>query len=105
MDTSQNKNGQNNSQQPPGEDSKDKRIDFLKKEEMGLERDDADNAGDEGFTPIYLNSDTTLQTPGEKQHDESVHPDKNTSVEASEDDLHDTTFDRMKNEERTNIGE
>ena len=71
---------------------------------MGIDRTDEDNAGDNSFTPIYLDSDNTLQTPDEKKHDETVDPGKSTTIEASEDDLHDTLFDRMgdNNPERSN---
>jgi hypothetical protein len=107
MNTQENKNEHDIHLQAPGEASRDKHINFRKKEEMGIERTDEDNAGDASFTPIYLNSDTTLQTPDEKKHDESVNPGKSTHVEASEDDLHDTLFDRLgdNNPEQSNGGE
>jgi len=94
MDTQQNKNEQDISLQAPGEANREKHINFLKKEEMGLDRTDEDNAGDASFTPIYLDSDNTLQTPDEKMHDEQVNPGKSTHVEASEDDLDETIFDK-----------
>jgi len=95
MDTEQNKNEQDISLQAPGEANREKHINFLEKEEMGLDITDADNAGDASFTPIYLDTDNTLQTPDEKQHDEKVHPGKNDRLEASEDDLDETMFDRL----------
>jgi len=104
MDTQQNKNEQDISLQAPGEANREKHIDFLEKEEMGLDITDADNAGDASFTPVYLDSDNTLQTPAEKQHDEQVDPDKSTTVEASEDDLDETLFDRLnKGDQNTSV--
>ena len=104
MDTQQNKNEKDIHLQAPGEANRDKHINFLEKEEMGLDMTDADNAGDAGFTPIYLNTDNnTLQTPDEKRHDESVDPGKSKKVEASEDDLDETMFDRLKDDD-TNTG-
>ncbi|TKK69913.1 hypothetical protein FC093_07500 [Ilyomonas limi] len=104
MDTQQNKNEQDISLQAPGEANREKHINFLEKEEMGLDRTDADNAGDATFTPVYLDADNTLQTPEEKQHDEQVNPGKNTKVEASEDDLDETLFDRLnKGDKNTGV--
>lgn len=40
-------------------------------------------------TPIYLTSDSTLQTPSEHEHDQSVDPTKDTTREVSRDDLND----------------
>lgn len=42
-----------------------------------------------GGTPIYLTPDSTLQSPVEHQHDESVDPRKDTTMAVSNDDLHD----------------
>ena len=95
MNTSQDNSQQDSSLQTPGEANQDKHINFLEKEEMGIDRTDEDNKGDASFTPIYLDSDTTLQTADEKKHDENINPGKSTTVEASEDDLNDTQFDRM----------
>lgn len=104
MNTEQHKKEQDISLQAPGEANREKHINFLEKEEMGLDRTDADNAGDANFTPIYLNADNTLQTPDEKQHDEQVDPGKNTTVEASEDDLDETLFDHLnKGDQNTGV--
>ena len=40
-------------------------------------------------TPIYLTSNSTLQTPSEHEHDQSVDPTKDTTREVSRDDLND----------------
>ncbi len=45
------------------------------------------NTGEE--TPIYLTSNSTLQTPSEHRHDQSVDATKDTTREVSRDDLHD----------------
>ena len=55
-----------NQQQPAENTGKNKRTDFFEKKEMNNEMNDADNAGDDTFTPIYLNDDNVLQTPEEK---------------------------------------
>ncbi len=49
-------------------------------------------------TPIYLTSDSTLQTAQEHQHDQSVDPRKDTTMEVSNDDLNETETDRRRNE-------
>ena len=85
-------------------EQKDARTEFLKKTEMNATIDDKDNAGDGSFTPIYLNSDTTLQTPSEKKHDESIDPQKNDKVESIDVDAEETTFDKLNNEERDSSG-
>lgn len=76
------------------------RNEFLKKEEMNANLTDKDNAGDDTFTPIYLNSDTTLQSPEEKKQDESINPQKDDKVEATDVDDEETTFDKLNDEER-----
>jgi histidinol phosphatase-like enzyme len=63
----------------------------------------AKNAAEE--TPIYLTSNSTLQTPSEHRHDQSVDATKDTTIEVSRDDLHDiklgtlTGRDDMDNEQ------
>jgi hypothetical protein len=49
-------------------------------------------------TPIYLTSDSTLQTPEEHKHDETVDPTKDTTIEVSNDDLRETETDRIRTE-------
>ena len=53
-------------------------------------------------TPIYLTSDSTLQTPSEHEHDKSVDPTKNTRMEASDDDLHDIKAGKMTGRDEKN---
>ena len=47
-------------------------------------------------TKIYLTPDSTLQTPEEHQHDQSVDPRKDNSISVSNDDLRDTDIDRFR---------
>lgn len=49
---------------------------------------DTDRSSGEG-TPIYLTPNSTLQSPDEHTHDEGVDPRKDTTMEVSNDDLHD----------------
>lgn len=84
---------------------KDKRTDFFEKREMNMDITDADNQGTNAFTPIYLDDENVLQTPEEKQHDDSVDAQKNDKLEAIDIDAEKTTFDKMNDEERNGIGE
>lgn len=47
-------------------------------------------------TKIYLTPDSTLQTPEEHQHDQSVDPRKDNSISVSNDDLRETDIDRNR---------
>lgn len=49
-------------------------------------------------TPIYLTSDSTLQTPEEHQHDQSVDARKDSTIAVSNDDLRGTETDRISSE-------
>ena len=51
-------------------------------------------------TPIYVTDDSTLQTPAEHRHDESVDPTQDVSREVSKDDLHETDDDRLAGSDR-----
>jgi hypothetical protein len=83
---------------------KDSRTDFFEKRETNANIDDKANAGDDGFTPIYLDDENVLQTPEEKQHDETVDPQKNDTVEATDIDNEETTFDKLNDSERDSSG-
>lgn len=48
-------------------------------------------------TKIYLTPDSTLQTPEEHQHDQSVDPRKDDTISVSNDDLRETETDRFRN--------
>ena len=47
-------------------------------------------------TKIYLTPDSTLQTPEEHKHDQSVDPRKDNTIGVSNDDLRETDIDRMR---------
>ena len=56
-------------------------------------------------TPIYLTGDSTLQTPEEDQHDRSVDPRKDSKMEISNDDLHESAADRFAGSDRAGTAE
>lgn len=47
-------------------------------------------------TKIYLTPNSTLQTAEEHRHDQSVDPRKDNTIAVSNDDLHETDVDRMR---------
>ena len=94
-----------NNQPQTEEKAKNKSTDFFEKREMNNDITDEDNAGNEAFTPIYLNDNNILQTPGEKKHDEGVDTQKNDKMEAINIDTDETIFDKMNDEERNGIVE
>ena len=49
-------------------------------------------------TKIYLTPDSTLQTPEEHKHDQSVDPRKDNTIGVSNDDLRETDIDRMRDD-------
>ena len=57
---------------------------------------DKNKKGQQEETKIYLTPDSTLQTPEEHQHDQSVDPRKNNTIGVSNDDLHETDIDRYR---------
>jgi hypothetical protein len=56
-------------------------------------------------TPIYLTADSTLQTPEEDRRDSSIDPRKNTGMEPSEDDQHESSADRFAGSDRAGTAE
>jgi hypothetical protein len=56
-------------------------------------------------TPIYLTSDSTLQTPEEDRRDKSKDPRNNDSLSVSNDDLHETKGDRLAGSDRAGTSE
>ncbi len=52
----------------------------------------------QGETKIYLTPNSTLQTPEEHQHDQSVDPRKDNTISVSRDDLNETEIDRQRGE-------
>ena len=93
-----------NNKTSTGANEQDKSREFFEKREMNQPANDADNAGDDSFTPIYLNDDNVLQTPGEKKHDESVDLQKNDTVEPIDIDAEETMFDKLNDAERNGSG-
>ena len=49
-------------------------------------------------TKIYLTPDSTLQTPEEHRHDQSVDPRKDNTMTVSNDDLNETDVDKYRDE-------
>lgn len=49
-------------------------------------------------TKIYLTPDSTLQTPEEHRHDQSIDPRKDSTISVSNDDLRETDIDRMRDD-------
>lgn len=49
-------------------------------------------------TKIYLTPDSTLQTPEEHQHDQSVDPRKDNTISVSNDDLRETDIDKFRDD-------
>ena len=54
------------------------------------------NNNEVGETKIYLTPDSTLQTPEEHQHDQSVDPRNDNTIGVSNDDLRETDIDRFR---------
>ncbi len=96
---------QNNPKQKENS-GKNKSTEFFEKREMNNEVNDADNAGDDTFTPIYLNDESVLQTPGEKKHDDSINLQQNDKVEVIDTDRDETMFDKLNdNAQRRGMNE
>lgn len=60
-------------------------------------------SGDEN--KIYLTPDSTIQTPEEHRHDQSVDPGKDNKIEVSNDDLHETKADQLAGSDRAGTAE
>ncbi len=72
------------------------------KEKDSNKKDQQDQSDE---TPIYLNADSTLQTPEEDRKDKSKDPRQDSSMEASNDDLHETSADRLAGTDRAGTAE
>jgi hypothetical protein len=66
--------------------------------------DYSSNAANEP-TPVYLTSDSTLQTPEEDRRDKSNDPGKDDTLSVSNDDLHETKGDRLAGSDRAGTSE
>lgn len=60
------------------------------------EKQQRGNKNEVNETKIYLTPDSTLQTPEEHQHDQSVDPRKDNTISVSNDDLRETDIDRLR---------
>ena len=67
------------------------------------ERKDSASGGEE--TKIYLTGNSTLQTPDESARDKAKDPRQDTTMEASSDDLHETTADHLAGSDRAGTAE
>ena len=56
-------------------------------------------------TRIYLTGNSTLQTPEEDIHDKSIDPRKVSTLEPSNDDLHETKADDLAGSDRAGTAE
>jgi hypothetical protein len=61
--------------------------------------DDSSNRSHGEGTPIYLTSDSTLQSPEEHDHDKEVDPRQDNTREVSTDDLHEIKAGRLTGRE------
>jgi hypothetical protein len=61
-------------------------------------QDNSDSKGAGEETPLYLTSDSTLQTTEEHKHDQSIDPRKDNTIAVSNDDLRETETDRIRGE-------
>jgi len=62
---------------------------------------DRNNRSDGEGTPIYLTSDSTLQSPEEHQHDKTVDPRKDTTRDVSDSDLTEIKAGTLTGRDRT----
>ena len=56
-------------------------------------------------TPIFLTSDSTLQTPDEDRRDKGTDAARNDQLSVSNDDLHETKADRLAGSDRAGTSE
>ncbi len=70
------------------------------KQDQAGEIDSKTGKRNEG-TPIYLTTDSTLQTPAEHRHDQTVDPRQDTTREVSQDDLHDIKLGKLTGRDDT----
>jgi hypothetical protein len=63
------------------------------------------NRNAQNDTPIYNTENSTLQTPEEHKHDESVDPRKDNTIDVSNDDLRETDADRFAGSDRAGTAE
>ncbi len=61
-------------------------------------KNNSDNKETGEVTKIYLTPNSTLQTPEEHKHDQSVDPTKDNTIDVSNSDLRETEIDRNRGE-------
>jgi hypothetical protein len=74
-------------------------------QEQNRDQQNREGASDSNETKIYLTPDSTLQTPEEYQHDKSIDPRKDNTIDVSNDDLHETKADRLAGSDRAGTAE
>lgn len=82
-----------------------KKQDNRGKQSRPRDEADATNRSHGKGTPIYLTSDSTLQSPEEHAHDQSVDPNKDTTISVSSDDLHDIKAGKLTGRDDANTNE
>ena len=65
------------------------------KQQRTEDEDDGSNRSHGEGTPIYLTSNSTLQSPEEHAHDKSVNTNENTKMDVSDNDLNDINAGKM----------
>lgn len=80
-----------------------KEKDNKSKQTRPREEDDGSNRSHGEGTPIYLTSNSTLQSPEEHAHDKTVDPNKDTTRSVSNDDLHDIKAGKLTGRDDANI--
>ena len=63
------------------------------------------NEGAGDGTKIYLTPDSTLQTPEEHRHDQSVNATRDNTIDVSNDDLRETKADQLAGSDRAGTAE
>jgi hypothetical protein len=72
------------------------------KQSQTQQQDDRTNRSDGKGTPVYLTGNSTLQSPEEHAHDQSVDPTKDTTISVSNDDMHEIKAGKLTGRDGTN---
>ena len=75
------------------------------KQTRSQQEDDGTNRSHGEGTPIYLTGNSTLQSPEEHAHDKSVDPNRDTTMESSNDDLHEINAGKLTGRDGINTEE
>jgi|GEM_PF-2299974 len=87
------------------EESREQQRDTGQDNQQNSRRSEENPSLKEEGTPIYLTSNSTLQSPSEHEHDKSVDPNKDTSMSPSNDDLHEIKAGRLTGRDGVNTDE